>query len=177
MERETILLNEIKKYFCTNKRMPTVRYLQNKLSFKSPNSITRLLKKLETKGYLIRNKDNKLVISNSLLHYKDNLKSIKIINRKNNFANIILNSKKEYLAYQVNNNFFIDDGIIKNDILIIQVNKKLNNNDIGLFIIDNKYRIMKYNYIDGFYILKDKEELLLNDINTIGKVILIERKI
>ena len=175
--KEEILLKEIKKYFNKNKTMPTIRYLQKKLVYKSTNSIFRLLGKLKDKGYLTKNENNKLIINNSLLNYNNNLKKIKIINRKNSYVNIILNYKNDYLAYQINNNYFKKDGIIKNDILVIQINKKISNNEIGLFIINNKYRIMKYNYLDGFYILKDKEEIILNKIKVIGKVILIERKI
>ena len=176
MEKKELLLNEIKCYFKDNKRMPTIRYLQRRLSYKSTNSVYRLLVKLEKEGYLIRNNENKLTITNSLIYYDNGLKRIKIINRKNEFANIILNSNNSYLAYKINNNCFIKDGIVKDDILIIKVNKKISNNDIGLFLIDNKYRIMKYKYQDGFYILKDKEELILSNIDLIGNVILIERQ-
>lgn len=171
------LLKEIKKYYCTNKKMPTVRWLQKKLLYNSPNSIFRRLKKLEELGYLIRNSDNKLIISDSLLNYENNIRTVKVINRKNNYINIFSKSKDNYFAYKVNNNTFINDGIFKDDILIIKKNHKLNDNDFGLFVIDSKYRLMKYRYLDGFYILKDKEELILSKIDLIGKVVLIERKI
>ena len=175
-QKEEKILEEIKKYYYINRRMPTIRYLQHIFSYKSTNSIYRYLKKLEEK-YLIRNKENKITIDNSLLKYDDNLKKVQIINRKNSFINLILNKRNNYIAYQVNNNYLKKYGFIKNDLLIIQKNKKLNNNDIGLFVIDNKKRIMNYNYLDGFYILKDNEELILNKVNLIGKVIMIERKI
>ena len=176
-EKEEKILKEIKRYFIENKRMPTVRYLQKTFLYKSTNSIFRIINKLEQFGYLIRNKDNKLIITNSLLNYNYGERNIKIINRKNRFVNLLLNSKSNYLGYQMNNDYFIKEGIIKNDLLIIQVNNKISNNDIGLFIIDNRYRIMKYKYLDGFYILKDKEEIILNKVKLIGKVIYIERKI
>lgn len=175
-KKEEHVLREIIKYFNQNKRIPTIRYLQKIFLYKSPNSIFRVIVKLEKDGYLIRNKEKKLVIADSLINYDYNLKTIKIINRKEKYINIILNKKKKYLAYQINNNCLKKDGLIKNDVVIIQINKKITNNCIGLFLINNKYRIMKYKYLDGFYILKDKEELILNKVNIIGKVILIERK-
>ena len=92
----------------------------------------------------------------------------------NKYINIILNKNKKYLAYKINNNYFNNIGILKNDILVIEVNKRLKPSDLGLFIIDKKYRIMKYNYKDGFYLLSDNEEILLNKVNIIGKVIMIE---
>ena len=84
---------------------------------------------------------------------------------------------KKYLAYKIHHDYFNNQGIIKNDTLIIEETKKIKPNDFGLFLIDNKYRIMKYNYQDGFYILSDWEEILLNRIKIIGKVIMIERKL
>ena len=176
-KKEEKVLKEIICYFNKNKRMPTIRYLQEVFSYKSTNSIFRIIKKLEKDGYLIRNKFNKLVMSDSLLNYDNNLKTVRIINRKDKYVNIILNKKKNYLAYQINNNYFKNNGLIKNDIAVIQIDKKISNNSIGLFIIDNKYRLMKYRCLDGFYILSVKEDIILNKINLIGKVILIERKI
>ncbi len=176
-EKEEIIIRTINHYYQENKTMPSLRYLQKELGYKSSNSISQYLKKLESKGYLRRNKNNRLIIDNSIFHYNENLKNIEIINRKKDYIKIILNKNKDYIAYQVNNDIFKKRGIIKKDILIIEKKKELDNNDIGLFIIDNKYRIMIYNYHDGFYILRDKEELILNKVKIVGRVILIERKI
>ena len=57
------------------------------------------------------------------------------------------------------------------DYLIIEKTNNLEDNDIGLFVINKKYRIMKYFYKDGFYILKDNEVLTLYKVRIIGKVI------
>ena len=140
-----------------------------KLNYKSVNSISQYFKSLERKGYLIRNNFNKLVINGNITS-NYNLKKIKIINTKNESIEISLNKRKNYIGYRINNNCFKNINILKNDILIIEINKKLNTNDLGLFIIDNKYRIMKYDYKDGFYILKDNETILLNHVKAIGKV-------
>lgn len=174
-EKEEIFLKEIIKYYYDNKIMPTYRYLLKKLKYKSLNSIAQYFKVLEKKNYLIRNSEGKLVLNNITNNL--NYKRIAIINRKNKYTALVLNKKKQYLAYQMTNNYFKNMGIIKNDILIIELKNKLKNNDLGLFIIDNKYHIMKYQYKDGFYILKSNEEIILHRINLIGKVIFIERKI
>ena len=176
-KKEEKILSEIVKYVKENYTMPTRRYLQEKLGFKSVNSITQYIKSLEEKNYLIRNSKNKLILDNSAIFYKKQLKTIRIINKSNAYIKIILDKNSDYVAYEINNNFFKNINILKKDILIIQNKKNLKPGDIGLFIIENKYRIMKYNYKDGFYILRDKEELILSKIETIGKVIMIERKL
>ena len=150
-EKDIQVLKEIQKYYHQNKIIPSMRYLQKIFSYKSTNSIFKHINKLKKYGYLVKNKENRFIITDSLLYYNLNLRRIVIINRKDTYVNIFLKSKVNYIAYQVNNNYLINEGIIKDDILVIQINKELKNNDIGLFIIDNKYRIMKYQYLDGFY--------------------------
>ena len=176
-KKEEILLREIIDYVYKNKTMPTRRYLQMKLGYKSINSITWYISSLLKQNYLTRNIDGKVVLNVLSKQYETGLKQINIINSIKDSVSLFLNKNKKYLAYKINHNYFNNIGILKNDILIVETNKKLKKNDIGLFIIDNKYRIMKYDYRDGFYILKDKEELILHKIKTIGKVIMVEKKL
>ena len=173
--KEEELLNEITKYVKKNHIMPTRRYLQRKLNYKSVNSITQYIKSLIKQNYLKYNDHNQLTINNYI--YNNNLKTIKILNIKNKYISLVLEKRKKYCGIKINNNYFKKQRIFKNDLLIIEESKRLKQNDIGLFMINNKYRVMKYNYKDGFFILKDDEELILNKINIIGKVVMIERKI
>lgn len=173
--QEELLLNEIVKYVKENHVMPTRRYLQNKLHYKSVNSITQYIKSLIKQNYLKYN-NGKLILYNESL-YHNNLKVINVLNIKNKSLSVILNKNRKYVAFQIKNDYFQNIGILKHDLLIIEIVSNLNNGNLGLFIIDNAYRIMKYNYIDGYYILKDNEELILSKIHLIGKVIMIERKI
>ena len=175
-EKEEKVFKEIINYYKENRIMPTRRYLQKELHYKSVNSITRYIKSLEKQNYLIRNNDGK-IIPNKYNLENTNIKTINISNMHNEYLNIILNKNKKYIAYKIHNNYFNNLGILRNDILIIEINKKLKPYDLGLFIIDKKYKIMKYNYKDGFYILTDNEDILLNKVNIIGKVIMIERKL
>ena len=175
-KKEEEILGVIVNYYKKNYTMPSIRFLQKTFNYKSVNSISRYLKSLEKKNYLIRNNHNKQVINHYLLA-NNNIKTIKIINQDNKYISIILDKYQNYLAYKISNNFFNNIGILKNDILIINIKSKLEKNDLGLFIIDEKYRVMKYNYKDGFYILKDSQELILTHVKIIGKVIMIERKL
>ena len=174
--KEEIILEEIINYVKDNYRMPTMRYLQKKLLYKSVNSITRYINSLEKQNYLIRNNENKLVLNKYSEYYKNGLKIIKIIN-SNHYVHLLLNKSDKYMAYKIHNNYFNNIGVFHGDILIIKKTDKLKNNDLGLFIIDDKYRILKYQYKDGFYILKDNEELVLNKVKIIGKVIIIEKNL
>ncbi len=176
-EKEIELLNYITDYYNQNKIMPTRRYLQNIMNYKSVNSITQYLCKLENKKYLIRNNDNKLVLNDYTFRYKDEVKNINVINMNNQYIPMVLNKKKNYYCYKIKHSYFSYLGIFKNDLLIIEENKKLKTNNLGLFIIDGKYRIMKYNYKNGFYILNDYEELILSKVKIIGKVIIVEKKL
>ena len=172
--KEATVLEEIKNYYKENSNMPSIRFLQKKLNYKSSNSISQFLNSLEKEHYLIRNAQNDLVLSNPT--YDNNLKTIHIVNT-NKFIQIFLLKDKKYVGFLLKHNYFKDDNILKNDLLIIEVNKKVQENDFGLFIINNKYRIMKYNYLDGFHILTDKEQLILSKVKLIGKVIKLERNI
>ena len=173
---EERVLSEIIKYYKTNKLMPSIRFLQNKLNVQSTNTIYYYLNKLEKDGYLVRNTFNQRIINDNYEEFNNGLKYLKVIN-SNEIVKLILNKNKDYLAYKAKNNYLLNEHIMKNDILIIEKRNKLKNNDLGLFIINKEYTIKKYYYQDGFYILKDQSEIILNNPIIIGKVILIERKI
>ncbi len=176
-KNEEIVLNEIISYLENNKRMPSFRYLQKKLGFKSVNSITRYIKSLEKTNYLTRNMEGKIILNNNFQLYKNGLKPIKIVNMNNKYIHLFLDKNEKYIAFKINHNYFNSVGVYKNDYLIIKKSKLIKDNELGLFIIDNKYRIMKYSYKEGFYLLSDYEELLLNKVNLIGKVIMVEKVI
>lgn len=175
-EKQEKVLEEIIKYYIENNIMPTIRYLQKKLHYKSTKTVYNHLQQLEKKNYLKRNEEHKLIINNISINYQTGLKTINIINSTKKIS-LFLEIKKDYIGFILKNNYFLDMHLMKNDILIIEKNKKIKNNQIGLFIIDKEYRIMKYFYQDGFYILNDNEQIILNKINLIGTVILVERQI
>ena len=176
-KKEEELLQEIVNYVNENNYMPTRRYLQIKLGYKSVNSITYYINRLIKQNYLKKNTDGKIVIDKSGINYQKELKTIRVINTRKTYIRLFLNKSHKYVAYKIHNEYFNNIGILRNDILIVQKNRKLYVDDIALFIIDKKYRVMKYNYKDGFYLLTDNEEILLNKVKIIGKVIGIERKL
>ena len=165
------LLNEIRKYYKENHNMPSIRYLTIKLNYKSHNSIYKMMKELAEDGYLIHNSNKKWSISD----IENNIIRVKVIN--DNDYLIIKENKKNYLVYKIKNNRFKDKNIISGDYLIVEKTNKLENNDLGLFIYNDTYHIMNYNYIDGFYILDDGiNKEYLYKVKIIGKVIGLQRK-
>ena len=172
-ETDKKLLGIIIDYYNQNKLMPSTRYLQNKLNFKSTNAIYYYLNKLEERGYLKRNSLNNRILSDNYQAFLHGLKIIKIIN-SDEFVKIFLDDNNDYVAYRLKENIF---DMKKNDILIIKKTNKLKNNDLGLFKINNSYYVMKYFYQDGFYILEGNNKNFYNQINIVGKVIYLERKI
>lgn len=170
------ILNVIIDYYNNNKTMPSIRYLMRIVNIKSTSTIHYHLNKLEKNGYLKRNRFNNRILSENYEYLKNGLKIIEVINAHDKIK-IIIDDNKDYVAFKVKDNLLKEEGIIKEDILIIEKTNKLKNNDIGLFIINNKYYVMKYFYQDGFYILESDIKRFYNKIKIIGKVVYLERKI
>ena len=89
-QKEKDILIAIKKYYHINKRMPTIRYLQNAFSYKSTNSIFRYMKRLEEKGYTSKGKGHGygLTLAKSIIDNNKKLSSEKRIS-KNTFTQIL----------------------------------------------------------------------------------------
>ena len=100
---------------------------------------------------------------------------MKVVNTKEKLI-LKLDIRKKYVGYKIKNDYFNDLYIKKMDYLIIEKTNNLKDNDLGLFVINKKYRIMKYFYKAGFYILKDSEILTLYRVKIIGKVVGVYRK-
>ena len=175
-EKAKEILNVIIDYYNNNKTMPSIRYLMNIVNIKSTSTIHYHLNKLEKKGYLKRNKSNNRILSENYENLKNGLKIIEVINDKDKIK-IKIDDNNNYIAFKVKDNILKEVGIIKGDILIIKKTTTLKNNDLGLFMINNKYYVMKYFYKDGFYILESDVKRIYNKIKIIGKVMYLERKI
>ena len=162
-EKEFIIYKAIQEFIKNNNYSPSIRELCTILGYKSTKSIYNYLKRLKNKNYLNYEKKKKrsISITNTVNQ------NVLIINTKK-IVNFQINSNQ--VIYQIKNNYFKDYSIKSNDYLIINTEKKIKVNELGLFIIDKKYQIMKYNYIDGFYILENNKKEVLNEINLVGVV-------
>ena len=162
-DKELIVYETIYDFINKNDYSPTIRELCKILNYKSTKTIYNYLNKLKEKNFIsFNNKRKRTIIINANINNK-----VTVINTK---KIIEINVNSDYLIYQIKNNYFEKHFIKRNDYLIINIKKKIKNNDLGLFIINNEYRIMKYNYLDGYYILEDNTKEVLNKINLIGIV-------
>ena len=172
--KEQEVLKQIEKYYNENGYMPSIRYIQKINNYKSPNSIYKIFKSLQNKGYLTNdNHKKKLIIINSF--FKEKIKCIKVINT-NEVLYLNLIDNKDYLAFKIKKNHFNHLFIKKDDYLIIEKKNKLTNGDLGLFYFNDYYRVMIYQYQDGFYILNDNTQEVLYKVKIIGKIIEIYRR-
>ena len=163
-EKEKKVLAAIQMYIKKNNISPTIRELCEILNYKSTKTIYKYLNSLKKKNFLsYQNNKKRSIIVN---HYIK--RQIMVINTK---KMIDINIDNNTILYQIKNSFFTEYAINKNDYLIINTNIEIKNNELGLFLINNKYRIMKYTYIDGYYILEDNEREILYEIKIIGKVV------
>ena len=175
MNKEKEILKQLTNYYETYHNMPSIRELMKLTNYKSTNSIYRYLQKLINDGYLQKNKKNKLEFMINPNYLKDNILSIPVINTKE-YLKLEMDNTKEYLGFKMNNDDFKSLLIKRNDYLIIEKTKQLSNDDLGLFLINKQYRVMIYHYLNGFYILEDKNKEILYKVTIIGKVVSIYRK-
>ena len=166
------VLNVIYNYYKETNFMPSVREVQDIIQCKYHNSIYKTFRSLEEDGVLIHNKDKRkwcLAIS------KEETIKVKVINEESYIY--IDNNKDNYTVYKMDNNYFKNNNILKDDYLIIKRTNELNNYDIGLFKYNNDYHIMTYLFLDGFYMLSNgNTKEVLNKVKIIGKVVGLQRK-
>lgn len=168
-EKEIKVYETIKKFIEVHRYSPSIRELNNILNYKSTKTIYRYLKNLKEKGYLNYQEHKKRSIS-----INDTIKKNIVVMNTKKILNI--NFNEDIVIFQIKNNYFQNLAIKKNDYLIINIKSKIKDGDIGLFIINNDYRVMRYTYYDGFHILEDNEKEYLYKINLIGKVVGIYRE-
>lgn len=161
-DKEKRVLEAINEYIKEHEYSPTIRDLCQILGYKSTKTIWTYLHKLQEK---------------KLINYKHNKKRNITLNKINSPLIAINTSEKltllnkECVIYHVKSNVLKEFNILKNEYLIVDTSKRPKNNQLGLFIINNEYRIMKFNYKDGYYILNDNETEILHKVNIIGKVV------
>lgn len=160
-ENEVKIFEIIKRYIDNYNEGPTLREIQNKLGYLSISNIYSNVLKLDKKGYIIYKKGRK--------------KGIYLPSTKKNIYLKTINTKKmsfsfcNKIIYKVKGDYFSNINIHNSDYIIIDKNKKILTKGLGLFLIENKPRLMKYEVIDTYYILTDYETLYLDRIDFLGR--------
>lgn len=168
-KKQDEILDCIKEFIADHGFPPTVREICRIKNLSSPSTVQMHLNSLVDKGYIkkdkIKNRTIELLVENEYINKKNSIIKVPFINNdKTEFINIpssIISKNEELFAYLVKNDNLIECNIFKNDIVIIEKTKKINNNDIVAFIDGSKIYLNKYEKND----------------NVIGKVIGLYRKI
>ena len=167
-KQEEILIF-IKKYIAKNDYPPTVREIASSVNLSSPATVHVHLKNLIQKGYLKRSAVNhrmlELLVPNEFNTTITDEISIKLIqnNKRNSSFKILKSSISKYnevIAFKMDTNEMTNQGILKDDILLFDINSNITHKDI-------------------FLIKKDDNYLISNDINSkdiIGKLIKLYRE-
>lgn len=145
-KKQEEVLDCIKEFIANYGFPPTVREICKAKNLSSPSTVQMHLNSLAEKGYLKKDKAKsrtiELIVENEYLNKKNDIMQIPFKDsQKNEYINIpysIVPKNDNLFAYLVKNNDLINHNILKNDIVIIQKQKTITNNDIGVYIEENK---------------------------------------
>ena len=205
MEKLTTQQNEIlitlKKYIAKNGYPPTVREIGKELDLSSPATVHFHLNRLESKGYIKKNKSKnrtlELLVPNEYLNKNEDVANIPLIGKitagtpieaienPDEFFQIPINLipvKNDAFALKIMGTSMINKGINDGDIVIIEKTKSANNGEIVAAMTDDNQVTLK-----TFYKEKDRvrlqpendtmEPIFLSNVALLGKAIGLYRKI
>ena len=200
-DRQTDILQVIKKFIADNGYPPTVREIGKSLELRSPATIHFHLKKLEEKGYIkkhdSKNRTLELLTENEYLSKNDNVVDIALlgnikagnpieaIETPNEFFSIpasLVKAKKELFALNVHGESMINKGIYDNDVVIIERTPIAHNGEIVAAMTDNFEVTLKTFYKENNHVRLQPENdtmapIILNDVKILGKAVGLYRKI
>jgi len=199
--RQTDILQTIKKFIADHGYPPTVREIGKILDLRSPATIHFHLKKLEEKGYIrkddSKNRTMEILVDNEYLKKDEDVVDIALlgnitagnpieaIETPNEFFSIptsLINTKKEVFALNVHGESMINKGILDNDIVIIERRNDANNGDIIAAMTDeNEVTLKSFYKEDGYIRLQPENDtmapIILDNVTILGKAVGLYRKI
>lgn len=200
-DKQSIILQILKKLIAKNGYPPTVREIGEEAHLSSPATIHFHLKKLEEKGY-IKKDDNKnrtleILVPNEYLQQDDSVVEVPLvgkvtagtpieaIERPEEYfslpANLIAN-KNEVFTLTVSGESMINVGIYDGDILIVEKRNTARNGETVVAMNENNEATVKTFYKeDGYFRLQPEndtmEPIILKECTILGKVIGLYRKL
>lgn len=199
-DRQNQILETIKKFIAKNGYPPTVREIGALLDLSSPATTHFHLNRLESKGYIRKNKSKnrslELLVPNEFLNNNDEITNIALIGtitagnpieaieNPNEYFSVptnIIPKKSEIFALNVKGESMINKGINNGDIVIIQKAKTANNGDIVAAMTDEFEVTLKTFYKEKNHIRLQPENdtmapIILNNVTILGKAIGLYRK-
>ncbi len=195
------ILDTIKKYMAKNGFPPTVREIGCELNLSSPATTHFHLSKLESKGYIKKNKsknrtiellvpneyseDNSEVASVALIGTITAGNPIEAIENPDEFFSIpvsLIPRKSEVFALNVKGTSMINKGIRDGDIVIIEKKKVANNGEIVAAMTGENEVTLKTFYKEQGHIRLQPENdtmapIILDNVAILGKAVGLYRKI
>lgn len=200
-DKQTKVLNCIKKFIADKGYAPTIRELCKLCNLSSTATMFVHLKNLTTKGYINQTESKfrtiELNVPNEFDKSQDNIVSIPLLGKvaAGNPIEAIENPDEyfslpkelvpqnhEVFALKVNGESMINAGIFDGDIVIVERNQNANNGEIIVAMTDENEVTLKRFYKENNYIRLQPENdtmdpIILNNVSILGKAIGLYRSI
>ena len=198
--RQSYILQAIKKLFAKNGYPPTVREIGEEAHLSSPATIHFHLKQLEEKGYLKKG-DNKnrtleLLVPNEYLKEKENVVDVPLLGKVTagtpieaietpdeyfSLPTSLLTTKNEVFTLKVSGESMINVGIYDGDIVIVERQNTARNGETVVAMNENNEATVKTFYKEnGYFRLQPENDtmapIILKNCTILGKVIGLYRK-
>ena len=199
--KQNYILQILKQLIAENGYPPTVREIGEKANLSSPATIHFHLSKLEEKGY-IKKGDNKnrtieILVPNEYLQKDENVievpmlgkvtagTPIEAIETPDEYFSIpasMITTTNEVFTLKVSGESMINVGIYDGDILIVERrNTARNGETVVAMNSDNEATVKTFYKEDGYFRLQPEndtmEPIILTEVNILGKVIGLYRKL
>ena len=199
--KQSVILQVLKKLIAKNGYPPTVREIGEKAHLSSPATIHFHLKKLEEKGYIKKN-DNKnrtieILVPNEYLEKDENVVEVPLLGKVTAGSPIeaiempdeyfalpanLITTKNDVFTLTVSGESMINVGIYDGDILIVERRNTAKNGETVVAMNDNNEVTVKTFYKEnGYFRLQPENDtmdpIILKEVTILGKVIGLYRKL
>ncbi|MCK5332767.1 repressor LexA [Candidatus Parcubacteria bacterium] len=157
---------KINQFYLTNKRMPSYSEVMNLLSFKSKNSVFKLVKKLEEEGFLAKDKKGKLIPKNMSCRFRI-LGSVEAgfpspaeeeLSDTITLDEYLIDNREATFILKVSGDSMKDAGIVQGDTVIVERNCTAKNGDIVIAEVDGEWTIKYFRKIRNKVFLEPANE-------------------
>jgi len=200
-QRQSYVLQAIKKLLAKNGYPPTVREIGEEAHLSSPATIHFHLKKLEEKGYLKtgenKNRTLELLVPNEYIQEKDNVVDVPLLGKvtagtpieaiemQDEYFSLpanLINTKNDVFTLRVSGESMINVGIYDGDIVIVERRDTARNGETVVAMNENNEATVKTFYKeDGYFRLQPENDtmapIILKECTILGKVIGLYRKL
>jgi len=200
-QRQSYVLQAIKKLLAKNGYPPTVREIGEEAHLSSPATIHFHLKKLEEKGYLKtgenKNRTLELLVPNEYIQEKDNVVDVPLLGKVTAGTPIeaiempdeyfslpanLIDTKNDVFTLRVSGESMINVGIYDGDIVIVERRDTARNGETVVAMNENNEATVKTFYKeDGYFRLQPENDtmapIILKECTILGKVIGLYRKL